>query len=39
MIDSLIVLFILLLTIPFIIAQIMPNIKWLIAYTTFFLEP
>ncbi len=28
--------FILLLTIPFVIAQIMPNRKWLIAYTIFF---
>ncbi|MDZ8080422.1 MAG: hypothetical protein RMY36_021330 [Nostoc sp. SerVER01] len=28
--------FILLLTIPFVIAQIMPNSKWLIAYTIFF---
>jgi len=36
MIDSLIVFFILLLIIPFIIAQIMPNIKWLIAYAIFF---
>ncbi|MEH2347002.1 MAG: hypothetical protein V7K55_03190 [Nostoc sp.] len=36
MISSLIVFFILVLTIPFIIAQIMPNRKWLIAYTVFF---
>lgn len=35
MIDSLIVFFILLLTIPFLIAQIMPNIKWLIGYAIF----
>lgn len=36
MIDSLIVFFILLLTIPFLIAQIMPNIKWLIGYAIYF---
>ncbi|QMS90324.1 hypothetical protein HUN01_23080 [Nostoc edaphicum CCNP1411] len=36
MIESLIVLFILCLAIPFVIAQIMPNKKWLIAYTIFF---
>lgn len=36
MIDSLIIFFILLLITPFIIAQIMPNSKWLIAYTVFF---
>ncbi|ODG98159.1 hypothetical protein A4S05_10665 [Nostoc sp. KVJ20] len=36
MIYSLIVFFLLLLTIPFVIAQIMPNKKWLIAYTIFF---
>ncbi|MFN6519528.1 MAG: hypothetical protein RMY29_034235 [Nostoc sp. CreGUA01] len=36
MIDSLILFFILVLTIPFIIAQLMPNTKWLIAYTIFF---
>lgn len=38
MISSLIVFFIFVLTIPLIIAQIMPNIKWLIAYAIF-LEP
>ncbi|MFN6562768.1 MAG: hypothetical protein RMY28_023655 [Nostoc sp. ChiSLP01] len=36
MIESLIVFFILLLTVPFIIAQFMPNIKCLITYTIFF---
>jgi hypothetical protein len=36
MIDSLILLFLMFLAIPFAIAQIMPNQKWLIAYTIFF---
>ncbi|YAG13209.1 hypothetical protein NSTC745_02531 [Nostoc sp. DSM 114161] len=36
MIDSLILFFILVLTIPFIIAQLMPDRQWLIAYTIFF---
>ncbi|WP_334843476.1 hypothetical protein [Nostoc sp.] len=36
MIDTLILLFLLFLAIPFAIAQIMPNKKWLIAYTIFF---
>ncbi|MCC5645651.1 hypothetical protein LC607_22440 [Nostoc sp. CHAB 5824] len=36
MIDSLILLFLMFLAIPFAIAQIMPNKKWLIAYTIFF---
>ncbi len=36
MIDSLILFFILVLTIPFIIAQLMPNTKCLIAYTIVF---
>ncbi|MEH2087581.1 hypothetical protein [Nostoc sp.] len=36
MIDSLILFFILLLIIPFIIAMIMPNIKWLIGYAICF---
>ncbi|MEH2105725.1 hypothetical protein [Nostoc sp.] len=36
MFDSLILLFISLLTIPFLIAQVMPNRKWLIAYAIFF---
>jgi hypothetical protein len=36
MIYSLILLFLLFLSIPFAIAQIMPNKKWLIAYAIFF---
>lgn len=36
MFDSLVVFFILVLIIPFLIAQIMPTMKWLIAYTISF---